>query len=160
MQPFRVEATSGGGRACRAGALLTPTALLHTNFGQPSSLTPIFLASLPSVTAAGVRLGHVLGHEALVASSGRGGFSRYSNLGGRATFLTVRDPWRAPLGEASDAALALEQWGGRRRVGPAEYAAAACALGVDVAVTLPDELLPGRGKNRRSEEHTSELQSR
>jgi queuine/archaeosine tRNA-ribosyltransferase len=150
MHPFRIEATSGGGRACRAGSLLTPTALLHTTFGQPSTLTPVFLASLPPVATggAGVRLGHLLGHEAHAAAAARGSFAAYSHLGARATVLTVRDPWRAPLGEASDASLGLEQWGGRRRVSPSEYAAAARTLGVDAAVTLHDELPPGRGKNR------------
>jgi hypothetical protein len=43
-----------------------------------------------------------------VAASGRS-FAAYSHLGARATVLTVRDPWRAPLGDATDGALGLEQ---------------------------------------------------
>lgn len=127
---------------------MTPTSLLHTSFGQPTALTPLHLGTLGSVSGVGIRMGHMLGHESLIASSGRG-MSSYCNLGGRSTLLSVRDPWREPSGDSGDGSLSVEQWGGRRRVRPSEYAEAAVQMGVDAAVTMPDEVAFGKGgKNR------------
>jgi queuine tRNA-ribosyltransferase subunit QTRTD1 len=145
---FTLEATCGGARAGRVGSLLTPATLLHTSFGQPPHLTPLLRSSL-RCGGAGVRFGHLLGHEALVAASGQR-LSEYSVLGERFTVLTLRDPSR-PLPAAAEAGAAgrlVDTWGGKRRVGASEYAAAAAALRVDAAETLYDEVVPGMGGKR------------
>ena len=142
---FTLEAKCGAARAGRVGPLLTPGALLQTQFGQPASLTPTMLSALGG-GGAGVRAGHLLGHESLVAARSIR-IAEYSRLGDRLTVLSQREPSR-PANDASDGGVWLETWGGRKLLGAAAYAALACALRADFAVTLHDEPPAGAGKNR------------
>jgi queuine/archaeosine tRNA-ribosyltransferase len=143
---FTVEATCGAARAGRVGPLFTPSALLQTQFGQPASLTPVMLSTLGG-GGAGIRAGHLIGHESHVASRGGVRIAEYSRLGSRLAVLSQREPSRPPV-EATDAGVHLETWGGRRFTSAAEYAKLARVLRADIAITLHDEPPTGAGKNR------------
>lgn len=131
------------------GKLSTPLPLLQTQFGQPQNLLRDVLASLPKdvVSAAAVRHPHFWGHDKLVHDSGKP-LQQYCNLDERASFMLIRDPSRFQKVEANDGTINMETWGGRRRVSPADYAAAAARLQPDMAVAFHDEIPPDAGNNR------------
>jgi queuine/archaeosine tRNA-ribosyltransferase len=142
---FTLEAKCGRARAGRIGPLFTPGALLQTQFGQPASLTPTMLSAL-SGGGAGVRAGHLLGHESLVSARNLR-IADYSRLGDRLAVLSQHEPSRPPA-DATDNGVWMETWGGRKILDATSYATLACTLRTDLAVTLHDEPPAGAGKNR------------
>jgi queuine tRNA-ribosyltransferase accessory subunit len=145
----RLVATAGAARAGALGPLPTPGALLQTAYGQPLHMMREMLGRLPAeaTAAAGVRYPQLWDQDRVMARTGRD-VADYCCLQGRLAVLTLRDPARFPAPQATDAAVSVDTWGGRRKVAPAEYAAALARMRPDLAVSLCDEVGTGAGNNR------------
>ena len=112
------------------------------------------LATLPrdGTALAAVRYAHVWDQERGIAAAGSRRLADYCSLGSRAVLLTAGDERECgTLPQASGGALALQCWGGRRRVSPAEYARAVLRLRPEAAVQLADEVGHTAGNNRTRE---------